>query len=945
MKKETFDITGMSCSACAAHIEKAVKKLPGAAEVNVNLLQNKMTLEVDENQLDAGRIIRTVESVGYGAAVHTHGNGVYAEAGTAGSGAGAEAAAGLAAGRAGAPGADPAAAEQKSMQQRLIISFCFLIPLMYAAMGEMMGLPFPTFLAGHENMMALGLLELLLVIPIMFTNRRYYVNGYRMLAKRMPNMDSLIALGSSAAFAYSLAQLFRMAYAFGRSDIDAAHMFAMDLYFESAGMILTLITLGKYFEARSKKKTSDAISKLVNLVPKRAHVLRDGMETEIASEEVKVGDIVVVRAGESIPVDGEIVNGSGALDESAITGESLPVEKTVGDAVIGATINTSGYFEFRATKVGEDTALSRIIELVEEAGSSKAPIAKLADQISGIFVPVVIGIAVVTFAVWMLLGYSFGFALSLVIAVLVISCPCALGLATPTAIMVGTGKGAQNGILVKSAESLETAHLVNAVVLDKTGTVTEGKPRVTNVELVPGVTEKEFLAAASALEARSEHPLAKAVMAFAEGKGVVPAEIASYEAIAGQGVRAVETGGTAGQGVHAVETGAQAVGQGVRAQAGGRQLLGGNRKMMDANGIDCSALEGIAQADAEEGKTALYFAGDGKLLGYAAIADVIKPESPAAVAAFRKMGIEVIMLTGDNRKTAEAIRKKVGIADAVAEVLPEDKEKVVAELQKQGKKVAMIGDGINDAPALTRADVGIAIGAGTDIAIESADIVLMKSSLLDAAAAIELSRAVIRNIKENLFWAFFYNVIGIPIAAGVLYLPFSIKLNPMIGAAAMSFSSVFVVTNALRLRFFKPKAAVMTEEAVPTEGRTRVLHETAGASAQKRVSPETAGTPANEQISHETGSNAADHGGLHKEAEEKTFAEKENKMTKTVSIEGMMCAHCVAHVTKALNGLDGVKAEVSLEKKNAVLDCGREVSDDEIKKAVEDAGYEVTAIS
>ncbi len=847
--KQVFDVTGMTCSACSAHVEKAVRKVEGVAEVNVNLLQNKMTVEYD-TPADEAAIIKAVVDGGYGASVHQEKSSSSA---------------------AKAPAAKPED-ESVGMKKRLIASFCFLIPLMYVSMGSMFGLPQPAILQGHENMLVFALTQMVLTIPVLFINQKFFRVGIKSLIHGAPNMDSLIAIGSGASFVYSMYAVFRMAYFLGHGQMAQAAAYHMDLYFESAAMILTLITVGKYLESRSKGRTSEAISKLMDLSPKTATVLRSGVEQEIPVEQVLVGDIVVVRSGQSIPVDGVIVEGNGAVDESALTGESLPVEKTVGDVVMGASLNKTGFFKMEAKKVGEDTALAQIIRLVEEASGSKAPIAKLADKVSGIFVPVVMVIAAVTIAVWLLLGYEFHHAFSCGIAVLVISCPCALGLATPTAIMVGTGKGAENGILIKSAESLEIAHQVNTVVLDKTGTITEGAPKVTDCVVVSGVCEKDFLQKAASLEHSSEHPLAEAIVAYAEKKKVSLKTVSDFGAEAGQGVYGM---------------------------LDGQKILAGNRRMMDANNISLGELAQRGEEAAEQGKTPLYFAADGKVLGLICVADVVKPSSAQAIKEFEKMGIEVIMLTGDNKKTAEAIRSQLGITKAIAEVLPQDKEQEVRKLQEAGKKVAMIGDGINDAPALARADVGVAIGAGTDVAIESADIVLMKSDLLDSVAAIQLSKAVIRNIKQNLFWAFFYNACGIPLAAGVFF-SFGLKLNPMFGAAAMSLSSFFVVSNALRLKLFKPS---FTREEIPVQVKEE------------------------ETIIEEI-------------PEEK----ETNNMTKVMKIEGMMCPHCSGRVDKVLNAIDGVSAVVSLEDKSATITLSADVSDDVLKQAVIDAGYEVVSL-
>jgi len=873
--KQTFDITGMTCSACSAHIDKSVSKIEGVNTVNVNLLQNKMSVEFNESTVDEQAIITAVVKSGYGATLVAAKNGKPTNA----------------------PNNNSVNDEARNMKTRVIVSFVFLIPLLYISMAHMLETALPAIFLGHENMMIFALTELFLTLPIVFINRKYFSVGFKTLFQGAPNMDSLIAIGSTAAVGYSVYALFYMGYYLGHGNLELAHDFTMELYFESAGMILGLVTFGKYLESRSKKRTSDAITKLINLAPKTAVVLRDGKEVEIEAYELVVGDIVVVKSGQTIPADGVIVDGNAVIDESVITGESIPVDKNIGDKVIGATINKSGYFRFEAKKVGADTTLSQIIELVEEAGGSKAPIAKLADKVSGVFVPVVITISIISIFVWLLMGYPFSFALSIGIAVLVISCPCALGLATPTAIMVGTGKGAENGILIKSAESLEIAHMIDTVVLDKTGTVTIGKPQVTDVILTGNIDEQTLVKIAASIEKHSEHPLAEAIVEHASALGidVNELEIKDFGAVAGQGIYA---------------------------SINENKILAGNLKMMKANNIIFKkSAEDSAQALAEDGKTPLYFAQNNQLIGMIAVADVIKESTPAAIQAFKQMGIEVIMLTGDNEKTAQAIGKQIGITKVIAEVLPQDKEHEVKKLQEQGKKVAMIGDGINDAPALTRADVGIAIGAGTDIAIESADIVLMKSDLMDGVTAIQLSKAVIKNIKQNLFWAFFYNIIGIPIASGLLYVPFGLKLSPMIGAAAMSFSSVFVVSNALRLKLFKPKKYVKTEfmndtviKTTTQVTKTQIVKET----EQKKD---------------------------YESKKKKTDNEKEtHTMKKTIMIEGMMCDHCTGSVSKALNNIDGVKAEVNLQDKAAYVELSKEVSDEVLKNAVTEAGYEAISI-
>ncbi|WP_101697201.1 heavy metal translocating P-type ATPase [Clostridium minihomine] len=759
---QKYNVTGMTCSACSAAVEKSVKKVEGVNGVTVNLLSNNMMVDFDEGMTDNAQIISAVEAAGYEASVFVRGAAPDQQ-----------------------KAVDPVQEELNSMRVRLIVSFMFWIPLMYLAMHHMMkewfGIPVPAFLVnafhGPENGIAFAFTQLLLLAPIVYVNRKYFQVGFKTLWKRSPNMDSLIAIGSTAAIVYGIFVIYRIGYALGAGDMMTADHYLMDIYFESAGTILTLITLGKYLEARSKGKTSEAISKLMDLAPKTASVLRDGKEQEIPVEQVRVGDIVLIRPGKSIPVDGVITEGSSAVDQSALTGESIPVEKSVGDAVIAATLNKTGFFKMEAQKVGGDTTLAQIIELVEEASSSKAPIAKLADKISGIFVPVVILIALASAITWLIAGQTFEFALSIAIAVLVISCPCALGLATPVAIMVGTGKGASNGILIKSAEALETAHTVKTVVLDKTGTITEGKPRVTDIVTASGIDEQELLTVAASIEKPSEHPLAEAIVEKAKELSLELHSVGDFQAVSGRGI------------LTSIE---------------GVPYAAGNLALMQEQGVSFEGLQQKAESFAEEGKTSLYFAKEKQLLGVIAVADVIKPTSRQAVEELRAMGIDVVMLTGDNQRTAEAIRRQLNIDRVVAEVLPQDKEEEVRSIQASGKKVAMVGDGINDAPALARADVGIAIGAGTDIAIESADIVLMKSDLMDAVTAIQLSRATIRNIKENLFWAFFYNTIGIPLAAGVFYVLLGWKLNPMFAAAAMSLSSVCVVLNALRLKFFKP---------------------------------------------------------------------------------------------------------------------------------------------
>ncbi len=866
--KRKFAVTGMTCSACSAHVEKAVRKLEGVDTVAVNLLQNNMTVEYDEARVDANQIIAAVEHAGYGA----HLSGVQSGEN-----------------RNASRGEDPAKAEIRQMKMRLWVSIAFMLPLFYISMGHMMGLPLPHFFHGTENAITFAFTQLLLTLPVLMVNYKYFTVGFSTLFRGSPNMDTLIALGSSAAVVYGIFAIYNIGYGLGHGNLALVEQYTMDLYFESAAMILTLITLGKFLEARSKGRTSDAIQKLMDLAPSTAVVLRDGQEVEVPVEQVAVGDILVVRSGQSIPVDGVIVEGNAAVDESALTGESIAVEKQPGDTVIGATINQSGYFQFRATKVGNDTTFAQIVQLVEDASGSKAPIAKLADRVSGVFVPIVITIAVIATVVWLLLGYSFHFALSIGIAVLVISCPCALGLATPTAIMVGTGKGAENGILVKSAESLELLHKVDAVILDKTGTVTEGKPRVTDILPAKGISQEELLIWAASAEKPSEHPLSDAIVRQAEEEKVELLAASAFEATPGQGI-------------------------GCTVQ--GQRVLAGNAKQMRAHGIDLQLLEEKGQALAQDGKTPLYFARDGQLLGLIAVADVIKPTSRQAIAELTAMGLDVILLTGDHAQTAKAIAQQVGIRHVVAQVLPQDKEQKVRELQQQGKRVAMVGDGINDAPALARADVGIAIGAGTDIAIESADIVLMKSDLMDAVTAIQLSKATIKNIKENLFWAFFYNTIGIPLAAGVFYPLLGWKLNPMFGAAAMSLSSVFVVSNALRLKLFKPKRHAtqqQLEQAVEVDVQVQAENLPPQRQAQPERPAATAQAPQPQVV---------------------------------LTGEHMSCDHCKRTVEQALKAVDGVQdAVVDLEQKTATVTLQKDVPDDALRRAVEAEEYEVLFIA
>lgn len=868
--KQKFDVTGMSCASCSAHVEKSVSKVAGVQEVQVNLLTNSMTVVYDDSVTSSGEIVSAVEKAGYGACPIQRQASLQAYSS-------------LPVSR-----EDPALKEQKEMKRRLIISLVFLIPLFYLSMGHMMGLPIPWFFQGEENALAFAFTQLLLCLPIALVNRHYFTGGFAALWHRSPNMDSLIGIGSAAALVYGIWAIYQIGFGLGHGDLHLVHEYSMDLYFESAGMILTLITVGKYLESRAKGKTSQAITKLINLAPKTAVRLTDGVEQEIPLEMVQAGDILAVKPGQSIPTDGRVAEGLSAVDESAITGESIPVEKQPGDPVTGGSINQSGYLKIEATKVGGDTTLAQIIRLVEEASSSKAPISKLADRVSGVFVPIVISIAVLAIIVWLLVGEPFSFALSIGISVLVISCPCALGLATPTAIMVGTGKGAENGILIKSAEALEVAHSVGAVVLDKTGTITEGKPHVTDLVDVGRVPN--LLQLAASLEKNSEHPLAAAIVAEAQKQNLSLLPVEDFVSEPGKGIRG---------------------------RIKGKIYLAGNQKIIEENGVDIRALERPAARLAEEGKTPMFFAQDGQAIGIIAAADIIKPTSAQAVAEWKAMGIDVVMLTGDNERTAAAIQKQVGITRVVAQVMPQDKEKEVRAIQQSGKKVAMVGDGINDAPALTAADVGIAIGAGTDIAIESADIVLMKSDLMDAVTAIQLSKATLRNIKENLFWALFYNSLGIPLACGVFFFLLGWKLNPMFAAAAMSLSSVFVVSNALRLKFFRPKFSAPAAGAVNEK-------------ASKGIHVENLILPKPEELQNQ----------LENKENKGEFAMTE----KIIKIEGMACGHCSARVEKALNAIDGVSATVDLEAKTASITLTKPVDDQVLIKAVTDAGYEAAGL-
>ncbi len=831
--KEKFNISGMTCAACVAHVQKAVESLEGTSNVSVNLLTNTMTLDINTDILNTTDIINAVERAGYYASSDITEKQSSKKTNTT---------------------SQTLEKEVNSLRYRLVVSIIFLIPLMYISMGSMWGLPLADFISHHTNPVGFAMTQFLLTLPIVYINRFYYIKGYKSLFNRAPNMDTLIAIGSSAALVYGIFAIYMLGYGLAIGSTELVKQYGMDIYFESAAMILTLITVGKYLEAKSKGKTGEALEKLMSLSPTTALIEIHGVPTEVAIDEVVAGDIVIIKPGGAIPVDGVIIEGTTSIDESAITGESIPVEKSEGSKVIQATINKTGFVKVKATKVGKDTLFAEILRLVEEAAATKAPIAKLADRVSGIFVPIVIVISLLTAIVWLAVGQSFEFALSTAIAVLVISCPCALGLATPVAIMVGTGKGAENGILIKSGEALETAHKLKTVVFDKTGTITEGKPKITDT--IPcGIDEKELLSIACSLEVKSEHPLAEAIIQYAKQIGVEYKTVENFRTV---------------------------VGKGLLGEIDGVKYMAGNRRLMQDNGVEideyCS--KEISRLNAE-GKTVLIFARKSQIIGVIAVADVIKNTSKQAIELLKKMNIETIMLTGDNQIAAQGIAKQLKIDKVIAEVLPTDKERVISSIMNDGKTTAMVGDGINDSPALVKADVGIAIGDGTDIAIESADIVLIKNDLLGVPSAIKLSKAVIKNIKQNLFWAFFYNVLGIPLAAGVLYPVFGLKLTPVFGAVAMSLSSIFVVTNALRLRRFKP------------------------------------------------------YNQLNKPKEDII-------MKKTFVIEGMMCQNCVKHVQRALDNL-GVVAEVDLENKKATV-TNSATDDTTIIKAISDAGYEVKEV-
>jgi len=855
MKTDKFDISGMTCSACVAQVEKSVNKLEGISSVQVNLLTNSMSVNYDETVTDITNIENSVSDAGYSATLKSYNNSNSAKKDLV----------------------NPIKSDEDEMKTRWWWSFGFLVPLLYISMGQMLALPIPAFVNAEKGVLLNLLSQFILTIPIVLINQKYFSSGFKKLFKLSPNMDSLIAIGSSAALVYGLATLLRIAYNVDMGNLHALHTFAHDVYFESAATILTLVTLGKFLEAKSKKRTSDALNKLMELAPSTAIVLRNNQEIEIPVSELITGDIVIVRNGQSIPADGEIISGYGNIDESALTGESIPAYKQTGDTVLTATINKTGYFTFRVTKTGEETALSQIIRLVEDASSTKAPVSKMADKISAIFVPVVIGIAIITIIVWLLAGQSFEFALSMGIAVLVISCPCALGLATPVAIMVGTGKGAENGILFKSAEALENTHKADTVVLDKTGTITNGVPVVTDIVLAPETDENTLLAVAASLEDLSEHSLADAIVAVAKTRNLKLSEVNDFRTEPGKGISG---------------------------KIDNKEYSAGNMLFMKDKNIRSEKANAEASKLAGSGKTPIYIACEGIILGIIAVADTLKSTSFQAVSDLKKLNMNVIMLTGDNKLTAEYIRQKAGINEAIAEVLPQEKEAVINKLQEQGKKVIMVGDGINDAPALMRADTGIAIGAGTDIAIDAADIVLMQSSLTDITTAIQLSKSVLGNIKQNLFWAFFYNVIGIPLAAGVFYSIAGLKLNPMIAAAAMSFSSVTVVLNALRLKAFK---------------------------AKNEINRNSDNTKQSDNIS------------IIKIQPDMNINFRLMKQ-KEMTIKGMSCGHCSARVEKTLNNIDGVQAKVDLEKNMAHITLSKDVSDETLRTAVDNIGYEVVDI-
>ena len=910
--EKKFDVSGMTCSSCVANVTKAVEKLDGVSGANVNLMTNSMKVNFDENIVDDEKIIGAVEKIGYGASP---------------------------AGEKTKSEDKPLDDREKALKHRLISSIIFMVILMYIAMGPMIHLPTPGIFHGREGAIIFAFSQFLLALPVVYINRDFYISGFKGLKNRAPNMDSLVAIGSLAALVYGIFAIYMMAYGFGQGDMELVDAYRHNLYFESSAMILTLITVGKYLEEKSKNKTRSSLANLMDLAPKMATVIEDGEEVVKNIEDVRVGDILLVRPGESVAVDGKVIEGASSLDESAVTGESIPVQKSVGDRVISASINTTGSFKFQAEKVGEDTTISQIIKLVDEANQSKAPIAKLADEIAGVFVPAVLIIAALTFGVWMAMGYGFENALNFAISVLVISCPCALGLATPVSIMVATGKSADFGLLFKNAEVLENLHKIDVIVMDKTGTITEGKPILTDI--VTDLDEENFLKIAGSIEKNSQHPLASAIINYAQENDIDLEEITNFNSVSGRGLNG---------------------------EIAGNKYLAGNIEYMLEEKIDLKDFQAKAEELAGEGKTSMYFANESEVLGIISVKDLPKKSSKDAIKLLRDMGKKIIMLTGDNQKTAEAIADEIGVDQTLAGLLPQDKNKEIDKIQKSGKKVLMIGDGINDAPSLAKADIGMAIGHGTDVAIESSDVVLMRSDLLDVVSALELSKATIKNIKQNLFWAFFYNTIGIPLAAGLLFPAFGIKLSPMFAALAMSLSSVFVVNNALRLRRFKPRGVKRSlEEAKPSnekeivkeenlieknEKRTKIKVEGMMCGhCEKRVADalEKTGKAKDVVANHENSSVEFIDQGLRPEEIENAIEEAgykiiknkgEDNMEKILNVEGMSCNHCTATVKKALEGLDGVKeADVSLEEKNAKVELDKDVADEALVKAVEDAGY------
>lgn len=920
--EKKFDVTGMTCSACVANVTKAVEKLDGVSDANVNLMTNSMKVNFDENKINDEKIIKAVEKIGYGA--NPAGEKTKSED-------------------------RPVDDREKTLKHRLISSSIFMLILMYIAMGPMIHLPTPGIFHGREGAVIFAFSQFLLALPVVYINRDFYISGFKGLKNRAPNMDSLVAIGSLAALVYGIFAIYMMAYGFGQGDMELVDAYRHNLYFESSAMILTLITVGKYLEEKSKNKTRSSLANLMDLAPKMATVIEDGEEVVKNIEDVREGDILLVRPGESVAVDGKVIEGASSLDESAVTGESMPVQKSVGDRVISASINTTGSFKFQAEKVGEDTTISQIIKLVDEANQSKAPIAKLADEIAGVFVPAVLIIAALTFGVWMALGYGFENALNFAISVLVISCPCALGLATPVSIMVATGKSADFGLLFKNAEVLENLHKIDVIVMDKTGTITEGKPKLTDI--VTDLGEDEFLKIAASIEKNSQHPLATAILNYAEEKNIKLDDANNFNSVSGRGLSA---------------------------EINSEKFFAGNKDFMLEEKINLKDFESKAEKLAGEGKTSMYFANVSEVLGIISVKDLPKKSSKDAIKLLRDMGKKIIMLTGDNEKTAEAIADEIGVDETLAGLLPQDKNKEIEKIQKSGKKVLMIGDGINDAPSLAKADIGMAIGHGTDVAIESSDVVLMRSDLLDVVSALELSKATIKNIKQNLFWAFFYNIIGIPLAAGLLYPSFGIRLSPMFAAFAMSMSSVFVVNNALRLRRFKARGInnKNLETSLKKENEalnTKNDHEEKSENikkledknnltkikvegmmcghCEKRVADalEKTGKAKNVVASHENSSVEFIDKGLSPEEIENAIEEAgykiiknkgEDNMEKILNVEGMSCNHCTATVKKALEGLDGVKeADVSLEEKNARVELDKDVADEALVKAVEDAGY------